>query len=167
MHSVIQELHDAVASAYAGLTPQQLERRLEGKWCIAEVLEHLYLTYKGTTRGLERCLEQGKPMARVPTLQDRVKATVVTGLGYMPSGREAPKHATPRGMKVHEVMDSIGQALAAMDAAITRTEETFGERTCILDHPFLGPLTARQWRKFHLVHGRHHVKQIRHLRAVI
>jgi len=24
----------------------------------------------------------------------------------------------------------------------------------------LGPLTASQWRKFHWIHGRHHVKQI-------
>jgi hypothetical protein len=30
-----------------------------------------------------------------------------------------------------------------------------------MDHPFLGPLTASQWRKFHLVHGRHHARQIR------
>jgi hypothetical protein len=29
----------------------------------------------------------------------------------------------------------------------------------------LGPLTGAQWRKFHLVHGRHHVKQVLHLRA--
>jgi hypothetical protein len=27
----------------------------------------------------------------------------------------------------------------------------------------LGPLTAGQWRKFHLIHGRHHAKQIRRL----
>jgi hypothetical protein len=29
----------------------------------------------------------------------------------------------------------------------------------------LGPLTIRQWRKFHLIHGRHHIKQIRAIRA--
>jgi hypothetical protein len=29
----------------------------------------------------------------------------------------------------------------------------------------LGPLTGAQWRKFHLVHGRHHARQIRQLRA--
>ncbi|MGZ7099671.1 MAG: DUF1569 domain-containing protein [Candidatus Angelobacter sp.] len=33
-----------------------------------------------------------------------------------------------------------------------------------MDHPVLGPLTAAEWRKFHLVHGLHHVKQIRSLR---
>jgi hypothetical protein len=29
-----------------------------------------------------------------------------------------------------------------------------------LDHPFIGPLTADQWRKFHWVHGRHHIRQM-------
>jgi hypothetical protein len=29
----------------------------------------------------------------------------------------------------------------------------------------LGPFSIEQWRKFHLVHGRHHVKQIRQRRA--
>jgi len=30
-----------------------------------------------------------------------------------------------------------------------------------MDHLFLGPLTANEWRKFHWVHGRHHARQIR------
>jgi hypothetical protein len=34
----------------------------------------------------------------------------------------------------------------------------------VLDHLILGPLTAAQWRKFHWIHGRHHVKQILRLR---
>jgi hypothetical protein len=30
----------------------------------------------------------------------------------------------------------------------------------MLDHPILGPLTVDQWRKFHVVHTEHHVRQI-------
>jgi hypothetical protein len=33
----------------------------------------------------------------------------------------------------------------------------------VLDHPLLGPFSIWQWRKFHLVHGLHHGKQIRNL----
>jgi hypothetical protein len=51
-----------------------------------------------------------------------------------------------------------------MDEVIGQCEARFGKRTRVLDHPVLGPLTARQWRKFHWVHGRHHVKQIQKLR---
>jgi hypothetical protein len=51
-----------------------------------------------------------------------------------------------------------------MDGLITQCETRFGRSTRILDHPVLGPLTARQWRKFHLAHAQHHVKQILRLR---
>jgi hypothetical protein len=62
-------------------------------------------------------------------------------------------------------MQAIAKELAAMDDFITRCETRFGRSTRILDHPVLGPLTARQWRRFHWVHARHHMKQIWRLRT--
>jgi hypothetical protein len=59
-----------------------------------------------------------------------------------------------------KVVAEIGPQIVAMDKAIADCEARYGSRVRVLDHPVLGPLTARQWRKFHLVHGRHHVKQI-------
>jgi hypothetical protein len=53
-----------------------------------------------------------------------------------------------------------------MDELIAKWEARHGKQTRLLDHPVLGPLTARQWRKFHWVHGRHHVKQILRLRGM-
>jgi hypothetical protein len=51
-----------------------------------------------------------------------------------------------------------------MDKAIAECESRYGKATRLLDHPVLGPLTAHQWRRFHVVHGKHHVKQIENLR---
>ena len=147
------------------MSVEHLSRHPDGRWCAAEILEHLYLTYRGTVKGAERCLQEGKPLARTPTLQDRVRAAVVVGLGYMPEGRKAPERSTPRGMPAEEVVKAVGPEIAAMDDAIAKCEARFGRGTPILDHPILGPLTARQWRKFHWVHGRHHVKQIWKLRG--
>src|ERR1700729_2143879 len=39
-------------------------------------------------------------------------------------------------------------------------EEALGPRPRLLDHLIPDPLGPTQWRKFHLVHGLHHVKQI-------
>jgi hypothetical protein len=161
----LQRLQDAIGNAAHGMSAEQLACHPEGKWCAAEVLEHLYLTYRGTVKGCERCLEEGKPLAHTPTLQDRLRTTVVVSLGYMPGGRKAPERSTPRGMAAEEVLKAIGPEIAAMDDAITRCEVRFGRGTRVLDHPILGPLTAQQWRKFHWVHGRHHVKQIWKLRG--
>jgi hypothetical protein len=160
----LQKLQDAIAGATQGMNVDRLTWHPDGKWCTTEVLEHLYLTYRGTVKGFERCLEAHKPLARTPTLQDRLRTFVVVGLGYMPRGRKAPERSVPRGMAAEEVVQAMERELAAMDHAIAQCEARFGKTTRVVDHPVLGPLTAEQWRKFHCVHGRHHVKQIWKLR---
>jgi hypothetical protein len=165
MDAYLQRLQQAITSATLGMTTEDLRRHPEGKWSTAEVLEHLYLTYTGTVKGFERVLQAGKPLARAPLLKDRMRAFVVTGLGHLPEGRKAPEHTRPRGMQADEVTREIGPRISAMDDVIAQCESRFGKRTRVLDHPVLGPLTARQWRKFHWVHGQHHLKQIRKLRG--
>lgn len=61
---------------------------------------------------------------------------------------------------MEKVRAEIGSKIADMDDFLTQCEEKFGTRKELLDHPILGPLTGAQWRKFHVVHGRHHLKQI-------
>lgn len=160
-------LQRAITSAIEGLSDQQLTWHPAQKWCTAEILEHLYLTYTGTTKGFGRVLAAGKPLGTTPTWKNRAQTQVVLGLGYMPSGRKAPTHSQPRGLPSQQVASEIVSKIAEMDDAISRCQEKFGSRAKILDHPFLGPFTASQWRKFHLVHGLHHVKQIRALRNLI
>lgn len=164
MDAYLERLQEGIASATRGMSTEDLQRHPAGKWSTAEVLEHLYLTYTGTVKAFERCLQEGKPLARMPRLQDRMKTLIVTGLMHMPEGRKAPERAQPRGMPADEVMREIGPRISAMDDLITQCEARFGKRTRVLDHPILGPLTAHQWRKFHWVHGRHHIKQIEKLR---
>ena len=147
-----------------GLSNEDLSWHLPGKWCAAEVLEHLYLTYTGTIRGLERVLAGGKPMVHPATLRQRCRTLVVVGLGYMPGGRKSPRVALPRGVPAEKVRAEISAKIAAMDEITARCEERFGGPTKLLDHPILGPLTAAQWRKLHLLHSLHHVKQLRRLR---
>lgn len=162
----LQRLQEEIAAAVAGLSAEQLIRHPPGKWCAAEVLEHLYLTYTGTVKGFERVAEAGKPLATTQTWTQRGRTLIVVALGYLPSGREAPPVARPRGLPPEKVLVEIGPKIAKMDGNIARCEETFGSRLKLLDHPILGPLTGAQWRKFHLVHGLHHMKQIRRLRKI-
>ena len=164
MDAYLERLREAITSATAGMTAEDLMRHPEGKWSTAEVLEHLYLTYTGTTKAFERCLQAGKPLARTPMMKDRMRTFVVTGLGHLPNGRKAPERTQPRGMPANEVTREIGPRISAMEELIAQCEARFGKRTRVLDHPILGPLTARQWRKFHWIHGCHHLKQIQKLR---
>jgi hypothetical protein len=165
MDSHLERLQQTIASATRGMTSEELGRHAEGKWSVAEVLEHLYLTYTGTIKGCERCLQTGKPLASPITLKQRARITLVIKLGYLPNGRKAPERSTPKGMSPDKVMGEIGSRIATMGELLAQCEARHGARTRVLNHPILGPLTARQWGKFHWVHGRHHVKQIVRLRT--
>ena len=168
MDFCLERLQQDIASATSGLSPEMLSLRpMAGKWSAAEILEHLYLTYTGTTRGFEKCLAAGKPLARTPTWADRARTTFVVGLGNLPAGRKAPANSTPRGMAPAQVLSEIAVKIADMDRAIAQAEQKFGKNVRLLDHPVLGPLTGPQWRKFHLVHGRLHMRQLRRLRAAM
>ena len=164
MDSRLDTLKRSLESAVEGMSSEQLSWHLSGKWCAAEVLEHLYLTYVGTIRGLEKVIARGTPLATRPSLAQRVLTFVVVKLGYMPAGREAPAIVQPRGLPVEQVRHEIWVKLAAMDAAIARCAARFGRHVKLLDHPILGALSAAQWRTLHLVHGRHHQKQLLRLR---
>jgi len=164
MDSRLEKLKQALESAVEGMSSEQLSWHPPGKWCAAEVLEHLYLSYTGTINGFERVMKAGKPLATQASMKHRVQTLVVVGLGYMPGGRKAPAVAHPKGLPVEQVRSEIGAKMVAMDAIIAQCEARFGGRVHLLDHPILGPLSAAQWRKLHLVHGRHHQKQLLRLR---
>jgi len=166
MDFYLERLQKAIASETDGMSEEELNRHPDGKWSAAEILEHLYLTYTGTTKGFERCLASGKPLARSVTWQDRWRSWVVVGLGYLPEGRTAPTNTTPHGLPTGQVRAEVAAKICAMDAVITSAEEKYGSQTRLLDHPILGPLRGREWRKFHWVHGQHHLRQIRRLRRM-
>jgi hypothetical protein len=161
MDSYLERLRQELEDAIAGASPSDLARGPVGKWNAAEILEHLFLTYKNTNRGLAKCLEQGTPLVTRARLKHRMAALLVVNLGYVPAGRKAPERATPRGMPLEEVQQAIAPELQRMGLSLDDCERRFGAETKIMNHPFLGPLTAGEWRKFHWVHGRHHARQIR------
>src|SRR2546426_2853020 len=122
MDSYLERLQTAIASATRGMTKSDLTRHREGKWSTAEVLEHLYLSYTGTTKGCERCLQAGRPLAREPRLKDRLVTAVVVGAGYFPGGRKATKHTLPRGISAEKVLADSGSQVAALCASVARCE---------------------------------------------
>ena len=163
MDSLLEELRRALESAVAGMSNREMNWHPAEKWSAAEVLEHLYLTYTGTIKGFERVLVAGKPIVRRASVKQRLRTLVVLGFGHLPHGRKAPKQTVPRGLDSETVRTEVVQKLEAMDEIIAQCEVRFGHGK-VLDHPILGPLTAAQWRKFHWIHGHHHVKQIVKLR---
>ena len=160
----LDELRRSLESAVEGMSSAQWSWHPPGKWCAAELLEHLYLTYTGTIKGFGRVMAAGTPLGSRPSMENRLRTFVVVGLGHMPGGVQAPAVAVPQGLPAEKVRSEFGAKIEAMDAIIAQCEARFGGRVQVLDHPILGPLTAPQWRKLHVVHGMHHQKQLLQLR---
>jgi hypothetical protein len=133
---------------------------LPGKWTNAQIFEHLLLSYTGTTKGLRRAMDSGSASQSKSTLANRVRTFVVTKLGYMPSGRTAFKQILPNDGLSAESMRRFYDGLVAMNSTLNDAERRFGKTSQLLDHPFLGPLNAQDWRLFHRTHTLHHLKQI-------
>src|SRR5580704_7869501 len=81
-----------------------------------------------------------------------------------PRGASAPDHALPgksgmQPMSGEELCACMRSELEEMDMKLEKCRQAFGSRP-LAPHFIFGPLTADQWRRFHFVHGRHHLKQL-------
>jgi DinB superfamily len=164
MDFYLQRALDAIDRETRGMTAKQLAWNRDGKWSTAQILEHLSLAFSSTSKLMERCVQQGRAEGKQASLRERLITLVVVGIGYFPTGREAPEWTRPRGLDPEKAVATIRAALADMEAKIAAAQAKFGDGVLAV-HPIIGPLTARQWRKFHWEHTRHHMKQIRAIRA--
>jgi hypothetical protein len=157
-------LRTVLANAIEGMSVEDLARHPPGKWSSVEILDHLNLTYRGTIKNFERCLASGESGASPDRKTKRWQRRAIVWLGYMPEGRKSPKWVLPRGTPVQKLTTEIFENIARMDQLIDECDVRFGRGKPLADHPILGPLTAHEWRKFHIVHGKHHARQINRLK---
>jgi DinB superfamily len=156
----LSRLRTTLANAIGGMSAADCARHPAGKWSSAEILDHLNLTYLGTIRNFERCLASGKPGASSERSRKRWPGRLILWLGFFPPGRKSPERVLPRGTPLEQLKKEIFENIARMDKIIADCDARFGPGRPVAEHPILGPLTAREWRKFHWVHGRHHARQI-------
>ena len=170
MHELVERLGREVTGAVSGLTADETQVRPgAGKWSIQQIVEHLVLSYGTTCAVFETRLAKGTPTKGSPTLSQRVGQVAITRLGLFPKGRKAPAAVMPGDEPVRmlcgqELGGKVAEALERMDGLLSQAEQMFGSRRGV-SHLVLGPMSVQQWRRFHLVHGEHHLKQIAALRG--
>jgi hypothetical protein len=166
MNDDLQRLHHAIAYTLRGLDSSQTQlrpvKRPDG-WSIQQIVEHLLLTYSSTETTIASRLKKRRPTRTKPGLLQHFSQYTVIRLGYFPHGRKAPAIVTPRGTSVplsgEELTQMARQHLVRLHELFKEAEEVFGPFRCA-SHHVLGPLSIDQWRRFHLVHGEHHARQI-------
>ncbi len=170
MNPTLRQLETKLASALHGLDASQTQLRLTSDpscWTIQQVIEHLLLTYASTGASFETRLAKGTPTLSRPTPAQRTAQFVVVTLGIMPGRRKSPPEVAPAASVTprsgDELIATTHDALTRLDQIFNQAEQAFGSVRC-LSHFALGPLSASQWRRFHLSHGSHHARQIAAIR---
>jgi hypothetical protein len=161
MDAFLERVATALHECAGRLTIVELEDHAPGKWSVADTLDHLARSFSATCRGLGRVMAAGTPRASPAAFRARAAAFLMIDGGYFPPGRKAPQVTLPIGIAPDDALRHALDNVRLMDEALARAAAQFGTRVKILDHLILGPLNIRQWRKFHWVHTRHHVRQIR------
>ena len=169
MHAVLERVVSEISSEIRNLdaeTTQLHPKGLAYKWSAQQVIEHLVLSYRLTTEGLETRLNKGRlSRNRTRTRLQWSLQLMILSFGALPRGVPAldetmPTPGTFAAMNGRQLEHLLRQEIDAMDAVLDRCRRKFGmERVSI--HPWLGPLRVDQWRRFHVVHGLHHVTQLR------
>ena len=173
MHSVLLKLQRELHGGLAGLSAEQTQmRRGPEKWTIQQIVEHLLLSYESTRAVVEGRIAKGTPTKARPTVPQWVGQLVVVKMGMFPHGRQAPAVVTPpeatlRMMSAKELDARVADELLPLDALFTEAERMWGPSKRCMTHGALGAMTVQQWRRFHFVHGEHHLRQILATRAVM
>jgi DinB superfamily len=162
MEAWLDRLRGEIEETTQGLDAAGWSRAPQGRWNTAQILEHLGHSYGATAKMLELSLAAGvRPEVRAAKISDRLKQFLVVTLGVFPSGRKAPAFITPHDDAGPETLGRTLSGLERMKVALAKAEERWGSRDPVGTHFVLGPMNPGQWRKFHYLHGHHHVRQMR------
>jgi Protein of unknown function (DUF1569) len=175
MHAVLERVANEISSEVRHLDADATQLHPKGlvyKWNAQQVVEHLVMGYRLTTEAVETRLKKGRLSNKQGRtyLQWSLQMMILT-FGAMPHGVPALEETMPKpgsfpAMSGRELVDLLRREIEAMDTMLDTCRRRFGiERVGI--HPFLGPLRVDQWRRFHAVHGHHHLTQLRSVLALV
>jgi hypothetical protein len=95
---------------------------------------------------------------------------MILSAGHMPKGVGAPREITPSATLpatgVRELTERLETSIELLDATLDQCRHRFGMER-VGRHFLLGPLRIDQWRRYHVLHLRHHLKQMSALRATL
>jgi hypothetical protein len=168
MHVVLERVVCQIADELSGSDAETTQIHpcgLKYKWNAQQVIEHLVLGYRETTRQMEARLSKGhRPRKIDRTWLQWVLQLMILSFGKLPSGVPAMDETMPASgqfaaMSGRQLDELLRQEAEAMDTALDRCRRKFGMER-VAHHPLLGPLRVDQWRRYHVVHGLHHLAQL-------
>ena len=125
----------------------------------------------GTRTTLQERLTKGRPGRHVRRCRTEwALQLMILSAGHMPRGVGAPRETTPKEnlppTGVRELVQRLETAIESLDATMDECRHRFGMER-VGRHFLLGPLRIDQWRRYHVLHLRHHLTQVSELRETL
>jgi hypothetical protein len=174
MHPVFQSAFRDIAAALGGFDATSANVHPWGRphcWSVQQIVEHLVLSMDATRASLEERLAKGRPGRNLHRSRTEwALQLMILSAGHMPKGVGAPRETTPPANMpttgVRELTERLETAIEALDATLDHCRQRFGMER-VGRHFLLGPLRIDQWRRYHVLHLRHHLEQMAELRATL
>ncbi|AXF56893.1 DinB family protein [Salicibibacter kimchii] len=159
----IEEARKELLTGVENLSDEQLNREVEeGRWTIAQVLEHLHLIERGLAAPIiqkELANEDSQPARKKKPIELTVDRSVqkVEATGpFVPSNEFMP---------LEEIKKRLSQSRATLQEALHAVEDESILSQKSAKHPAFGTMDLEQWIEFIGLHERRHLQQIEELKA--
>lgn len=151
---------DSVLGPLAGRPEADWYRAPPGKWCAAQIVQHLAIGIDASGRTFQE--RRGKPpMRRRPrTALQLLGDLVMLKIGWIPSGFRAPDVTRPADRPAAAAVERMLREGVARFLTLERELLPSRATDLFVKHPRLGDLTLPEWLRFHERHCAHHAKQI-------
>jgi hypothetical protein len=166
MHPVLKSALEPLAEQIATVSAEEAQIPPlpgQGRWTAQQIIEHLILTYEMTSTAVRRQLKSGKVPRNRRNLLEFLLRVQTIGLGYMPDGVPSIRSVRPGSYDPEpglQIAERYMQTAEEMDALLVEARKKFGIQACG-EHPLFGVMRVDEWRRYHAVHARHHLGQLR------
>ena len=131
-----------------------------GKWNSAQIVEHLALGLEWSAAGFEERRARDPMVRRPRTLPERVARLLVMHMGWFPPGLKAPSRAIPTPHVEHAIAETRFRRGVERNLELAQLLLPARARDLFVKHPRMGDLALSEWMDFHVVHARHHARQM-------
>ncbi len=156
----LARLEPMVLHPVHGLSDEEWHHAPAGRWTVAQIVEHLAVSVDLVAQLFE---ERGElPLRR---RHSRPHETVLRHLvlisGRIPRGLNAVAAAVPSDEPEPDMATAQFRMGVELMRHLAETWPSQVRESVFLRHPYLGDLNLPEWVRFHYVHSRHHMQEIR------
>ena len=156
----LARLEPMVLHPVHGLTDDEWHSAPPGKWTVAQIVEHLAVSVDLVAQLFE---ERGElpPRQRQSRPHETVLRHLVLISGRIPRGLKTVRAAVPSEDPEPEMAAAQFRMGVELMKHLADTWPAEVRESVFLRHPYLGELNLPEWVRFHYVHSRHHMQEIR------